>query len=345
VFQTFKLPKAPLTYLLHPEATPPQVPELTIRVDDREWTRVDSFFGRGPLEEIYVVRENAKGDSYVQFGDGETGARLSSGIKNVTAEYRTGVAALGPGKTGAKPTAGKKIDHLDKLTLAGEVTEGAPEEDENKARLAAPGKLQSLGRLVSLSDYESETLQIGGGVTATAAWEVIEGTPTVHLCVLLEQAQQTDAQFSAVEDIIQKADAGRGPNRYPIKVKQCELRYVYLTVTYAADPTLLTADVESALKAALGLVGDDTNERTGLFGLRHRRLGEKEYHTRIEGVLQNVAGIQWCRVEHLGRLAQANDPTTLTVPASPNNLKKVPCAATELLQLHPLHLTLTPATT
>jgi hypothetical protein len=344
VFQTFKLPKAPLTYLLHPEVTPPQVPELTIRVDGREWTQVDSFFGRGPREEIYIVRENAKADSYVQFGDGETGARLSSGIKNVTAEYRTGIFALGPGKPGSKPTAGKKIDHLDKLTLAGEVTEGAPAEDENKARLAAPGKLQSLGRLVSLSDYESETLQIGGVVTATAAWEIIAGAPTVHLCVLLEQAQQTDAQFSAVEDIIQAADASRGPNRYPIKVTQCELRYVYLSVTYACDPKLLAADVEAALKAALGLVGDDDAERTGLFGLRNRRLGEKEYRTRIEGVLQNVTGIQWCRVEHLGLLPAADDPTTLAVPATPQNAGQISCAATELLQLHPLHLSLTPAT-
>ena len=344
-FQTFKLPKAPLTYLLEPAATPSQVPELTIRVDDREWTQVDSFFGHGPLEEIYIVREHANGDTYVQFGDGETGARLPSGIKNVVAEYRTGIAALGPGKSGAKPSAGAKLDGLDKLTLAGEVSEGADAEDEGKARLAAPGKLQSLGRLVSLADYESETLQIAGVVTTSAAWEIISGTPTVHLCVLLEQAQQSDEQFNAVETIIRAADAGRGPHRHPIKVTQCELRYAYLSVTYAYDPKLLQSDVEASLQAALGLVGDEANERTGLFGLRRRRLGEKEYLTRIEGTLQNVAGIVWCRVEHLGLLPAANDPTTLTVPASPAKNAQLTCAATELLQLHPLHLTLTPSTT
>ncbi len=343
-FQTFKLPKSPLTYLLEPSATPSQVPELTIRVDDREWTRVDSFFGHGPLEEIYIVREHANGDTYVQFGDGETGARLSSGIKNVVAEYRTGIGALGPAKAGSKPTAGTKIENLDKLTLAGEVSEGAAAEDEGKARLAAPGKLQSLGRLVSLADYESETLQIAGVVTATAAWEITFGTPTIHLCVLLEQAQQSNEQFGAVEGIIRAADAARGPNRHPITVTQCELRYVYLSVTYAYDSTLLQANVEAALRAALGLVEDEANERTGLFGLRRRRLGEKEYLTRIEGTLQNVAGITWCRVEHLGLLSAANDPTTLTLPASPAKNLQLNCATTELLQLHSLHLTLTPST-
>ena len=343
-FQTFKLPKSPLTYLLVPEATPSHVPELTVRVDGREWTRVESFFGHGPLEEIYIVREHADGDSYVQFGDGETGARLPSGINNVVAEYRTGQGALGPVKPGAKPSAGAKLDNLEKLTLAGEVVEGAPPEDPEKARLAAPGKLQSLGRLVSLRDYETETLQIGGVVTATAAWEVVLGVPTVHLCVLLGEAQQADVQFSAVEAIIRAADQARGPNRHPIQVTQCELRYVYLSVTYAHDPALLVADVDAALRAALGLVDDAAHERTGLFGLRRRRLGEKEYLTRIEGTLQNVPGIRWCRVEHLGLLPPANDPATLSVPGSPARNPQVPCTATELLQLHPLHLTLTPST-
>jgi hypothetical protein len=343
-FQTFKLPKSPLTSLLEPSASPSQVPQLTIRVDDREWTRVDSFFGHGPLEEIYLVREHANGDTYVQFGDGETGARLSSGIKNVVAEYRTGIGALGPGKAGSKPTAGAKIDNLDKLTLAGEVSEGAPAEDEGKARIAAPGKLQSLGRLVSLADYESETLQIAGVVTASAAWEIASGTPTIHLCVLLEQAQQSNEQFSAVEAIVRAADAARGPNRHPITVTQCELRYVYLSVTYACDPTLLQSSVETALRAALGLADEAANERTGLFGLRRRRLGEKEYLSRIEGTLQNVPGIVWCRVEHLGLLSASNDPTKLTVPASPAKDLQLSCAATELLQLHSLHLTLTRST-
>lgn len=343
-FQTFKLPKAPLTYLLVPEATPPHVPELSIHVNGREWTRVDSFFGRGAREEIYVVRENAAGESYVQFGDGETGARLPSGINNVVAEYRTGIAALGPGKPGTKPSAGARLDNLEKFTLAGEVSEGATSEEAGKARIAAPGKLQSLGRLVSLRDYETETLQIGGVVTATAAWEVILGVPTIHLCVLLEQAQQSDAQFNAVEAIIRASDQARGPNRHPIAVTQCELRYGYLAVTYAPDPALLVADVEAALRAALGLVGDEEHERSGLFGLRRRRLGEKEYRTRVAGTLQNVPGIVWCRVEHLGLLSPANDPTTLSVPGAPLNLDQVPCASTELLQLHSLHLTLTPAT-
>ena len=35
IFQTFKLPKAPLTYHLVPENTPPETPQLTVYVDGR----------------------------------------------------------------------------------------------------------------------------------------------------------------------------------------------------------------------------------------------------------------------------------------------------------------------
>ena len=47
-FQTFALPKAPLTYLMRSERTPPQVPELEIYVDGMLWQRAETFFDSGP---------------------------------------------------------------------------------------------------------------------------------------------------------------------------------------------------------------------------------------------------------------------------------------------------------
>ena len=341
-FQTFKIPKAPLTYLHDETAAPPQSPELTVRVNGREWTRVDSLFGCKPLEEVYVVREDAGGSSYVQFGDGETGARLPSGVQNVTAEYRTGVGALGVVKTGSKPSAGGRLDPLDKVQLPGEVTGGAEAENGDKARETAPAKLQTLGRLVSLKDYEGEALATPGVVAAAAAWEIADGTPAIGLRILLDQAQQSDAQFDAVAVNLRAADRARGPDRHPIEVTQCEFRYVYLTVSFAFDPLLRVEDVDAALRATLGLAGDDASARTGLFGMRHRGLGEHEYALRIAGVLQNVPGLIWCNVVYFGLLSAGDDPEALAVPSTPTRAAQVICAATEMLQLHEHHLTLTP---
>lgn len=341
-FQSFKLPKSPLTYLQDPAAAPPVQPELTIRVDGREWQPVDSFFDRGPKDEVYIIRHDDEGNAWIQFGDGIMGSRLPSGIKNVTAEYRTGTGALGPVKEDTKPTAGSKLDKLDKIFLPGEVTGGSDGESHENARRNAPPKLQSLGRLVSLADYESEARSLPGAVTAKVAWDIADGSPAIAIRLLLEQAQQSDLQFEDAAISLREADKNRGLNRYPIEVTQCELRYVYLTIQYAYDDALLPADVESGIKASLGLVGDDAGERSGLFGLRNRELGQAEHRLSVEGAVQNVAGVRWCRVVHFGSLSAGNDPEELFVPTYPQNVWRIPCAPTELLQLHSRHLTLNP---
>jgi hypothetical protein len=342
LWQTFPLPKAPLTYFIAGDAVPPQTPELEVRVAGRVWTRVDSFFGRGPKETIYIVREDAEGRSFVQFGDGQTGARLPSGLKNVVAVYRSGVGARGALKPGSTPSSSERPAGFDKVSLAGIVSGGADAETGDKARFAAPGKVQSLGRLVSVRDYETETLAVPGVVAGAAAWDLYAGVPALILRVLL--AAGREAEFTAVRDTIAHAQRCRGPDRFPLVVQQALPRYAFLDLAYALDPSFARADVDAALRAALGLAGDEANERTGLFGLHARRLGEPEYASRIEGRAQSVPGVLWCKVTGLGLFAAgAVDPTTLVLAGAPRPIvATLPCSPTELLQLASQHLTLTP---
>lgn len=341
-FQTFRVPKAPLTYLLSAGATPPQAPELDVYVAGTRWARVDSFVGRGPAEAVYVVREDPDGASWVQFGDGETGARLPSGVRNVTAAYRTGNGAHGPVKAGATPTAGRRIEGLDKVQLPGLVTGGAEPEAGDRAREAAPGKIQSLGRMVSLRDYETELLAIPGVTTATAAWGLTDGVPMLTLFVLLESGRE--AEFAAIRATIQRYQRCRGPDRFAIDVRQAFLRYAYLDLQYGFDARSIREDVEGAIRTALGLAGDEAAARSGLFGLRNRRLGEREYATRVEGVVQRVAGVTWCRATTLGFLSSSVvDPAAAPLPAFRTRRRKLTPGPDRLIQLHAAHLTLASA--
>ena len=341
VWQTFPLPKSPLTYFLSANGIPPQTPELEIWVNDRLWTRVDAFYGHGPTEQIYIVREDADDRSFVQFGDGETGARLPSGLKNVVAIYRSGVGAHGPIKPKATPTASERPPGFDKVTLAGIVSGGADSEDGEKARETAPGKVQSLGRLVSIRDYETETVGIPGVVTAAAAWDLYAGVPAVILRVLLEAGRE--AEFNDVRATLAHAQRCHGPDRFPLIVQQALLRYGFVDVSYARDLTYRQESVESNLRATLGLVGHADDERRGVFGLRARRLGDREYASRIEGRLQSVPGVLWCKVTALGLFAAGvTDPDLLVLPVSPRPMAAIlPCSPHELLQLAERHLTLT----
>jgi hypothetical protein len=161
------------------------------------------------------------------------------------------------------------------------------------------------------------------------------------LAVLLDAGRE--GEFQSVRSTIQSYQTCRGPDRFAIIVQQAFLRYCYLDLQYAFDPALEQSNVEAAIDAALGLAGDDASSRTGLFGMRRRSLGAQEYATRIEGVVQRVNGVTWCRVTALGMFATGTtDPMTLPLPMAPRARVEILAPATnELLQLHPTHLTLT----
>jgi hypothetical protein len=360
IFQTFKVPKAPLTYLISKGNTPPETPELQVYVNQRLWKLVPTFFGHDYDEEIYIVREDAAGDTWVQFGDGKTGARLPSGVKNVTAKYRTGTGVSGPLKPDKKVQGGARVDGLDKIQMPGVSAGGSLPEDGDNAREAAPPKFQSLDRLVSLSDFESEALAISGVTRATSSWEIEDNVPAVFITVLMETGREQE--ITAVEEVIAGYSLCRGPNRYPVIVREGRLLYVSVDITYAIDPTYREDVVTVAIQQALGAsnlppaIGAPTGgagaDRRGLFSLRRRRFGEVEYAKRIAATVQNVAGVVWAEVNYFESLGEAfdpqfdpeglpKDPATIPLPATKTFNDKVPCDGLHILALHSRHLSIT----
>lgn len=338
-FQTFKLPKSPLTYHNLPGETPPEVPELQIYVNDRLWKRVPSLFNHKPEEEIYIVREDSNGDSWVQFGDGKTGKQLPSGLKNVIAKYRTGIGAYGALKPDTKVQASGRLDKLDKIHLPGIVTGGAKPESGENAREAAPGKIQSLDRLVSLQDFESETLAIPGVSKALATWELVDNLPNVVITVLMETGR--DLEFSEVAKILSHYNRCRGPQRFPIDVRKGDRKYVSIAVNVAFNPTFRQELVSKAIHSALGVTG----EKTGLFSLKNRRFGQKEYANSIAGTIQNVEGVLWVEVTGFLSLGTADEPGKINLPKLIKPRSKIPCSAQQILSLYPSHLKLNPVST
>jgi hypothetical protein len=358
-FQTFKVPKAPLTYLISQGNTPPETPELQVFVNQRLWKLVPTFFDHLYDEEIYIVREDAAGDTWVQFGDGKTGARLPSGVKNVTAKYRTGTGVFGPLKPDKKVQGGARLSGLDKIQMPGVSAGGSAPEDGDNAREAAPPKFQSLGRLVSLADFESEALAISGVTRATSSWQIENNVPAVYITVLMESGRE--AEISAVEEVIAGYNLCRGPHRFPVIVREGRLLYVSVNVTYAIDPTFREDVVTAAIQQALGATNlppaidtQTTNagtDRRALFTLRRRRFGEVEYAKRIAATVQNVAGVVWAEVNSFEALGEAFepqfdpdgqpiDPATIALPATPTFNDKVSCDSLHILALHSSHLTI-----
>jgi hypothetical protein len=296
-FQSFPLPKAPLTYLLDPERDPRYRPELEVRVGGVLWQAVDTLFGHVSDARVYVVREDAEGKSCVQFGDGRSGARLPTGKGNVTAVYRTGSGATGPAKPDAKPQAGRRIDGLDALAMPGPAAGGAPPEAEENARAAAPARMQSLGRVVSLADYEAEALMLPGVLKANATWSAIDAAPVIRIVVLTESNAPADAQAAA--QALRSVAAARGPARYPLVVVIGQRLPVTLTLQAGFDPLLREEDVRHGILEALGAGGEEGNgvdSGRGLFSWQRRRFGQGVHASQIVAAAQNAEGVHWVRL-------------------------------------------------
>jgi hypothetical protein len=168
-FQRFLLRKAPVTRRADP-ATIRGRPEITVLVDGEAWPIVDTLYGREPAERVCVLEEAEDGKTVVRFGDGVNGARLPSGRGNVRVRYRTGLGLVGNVRAGqlsillSRP-AGLR-DGANPLAASG----AADPESAEDLRTAAPAKVRSFGRAVSLADLAVLAVETGLAAKARADW-------------------------------------------------------------------------------------------------------------------------------------------------------------------------------
>lgn len=340
-YATYVLPKAPLTFLLQPESSPPQAPELELRVDGVLWQRVESFFDAGPRDTVYIVRDGPDGQSLVQFGDGVHGARVPSGRGNVTARWRTGSGSKGPLKAGASVSAKPRFPGFDKAFLPEPVTGGAAPEPAHSVRLAAPGTMQSLGRIVSLADAETEAQSLPGVLKARASWSLVDAAPVLTLTVLTDGLAAADRQ--ALDAALRAAFAARGPAQCALRLRIGNRRFVALGLRIGHDARLRSADLLPAVQRALGTSADavalDDLPTGGLFDWRERQFGQDVHGSQLLGRVQNVAGVRWVELTQLGlagRTRGAAGSTPLVAAA-----QRLVCPADTLLALRNEDLAIT----
>lgn len=345
-FQSFALPKPPLTYLFDATHTPAQVPALEIRVDGLRWTRVDTLFGKRALDKVYIVREDEAGISVVQFGDGKTGARLSTGRSNVMALQRVGSGAHGPLQTDAKPSATGKLAALDKVLLPQPVSTGAPPESADNARDVAPVRLQSLGRLVSLADYEAETRMLPNVLKASARWDAPDGTPAIVLTVLT--AGGSGGDLAKVRAALTAYSRCRGPARHPVIAIDGYRQYLHIDALVGFDPAQSVEDLRRRIQLALGIVGEEANGldgSEGLFGLTTRDFQQSAHTSQVIAAIQNVSGVAWVQLRAAQLLAMGTalnvDAISLPLPALALIASAtLHCPTQAVLALHSKHLVL-----
>jgi len=178
----FQLQQSPLTYTAAANSSGVQS-TLQVRVNTLLWTEVPNFLESSANARAYVTQANSTGGPNVQFGNGIQGSRTPTGQANIQALYRVGIGAAGNLAAGQLTQALDRPQGLQAVTNPAAATGGADPATPADARQSAPLPTLTLGRVVSLEDYQNFALNIPGISLALANWTWFGNTRGIFLTV------------------------------------------------------------------------------------------------------------------------------------------------------------------
>ena len=281
-FQSFTLGNKPLTYLNDPSAPNGRRSTLEVRVNGLKWREVSSFFATGPLDEVYIVRQNDAQEAVVTFGDGKTGARLPTGVDNITATYRFGAGAAKP-PAGAIGQLARPVAGLRRVVNPVAAGGGADADQPKDIRRNAPNSALLLGRAVSVPDFEALAREFGGVINAHVEWAWDETSQSAVVKVWF---------ISDGGDIAKALRAfliGQADPHTPLVAEEAKAQPSQLIIDLEIDPRFNTQDVIEQVKQAL------TTPDTGLLALENIPIGCPLFRSRIFEAVLSVEGTRSVR--------------------------------------------------
>ncbi|HVQ07044.1 MAG TPA: putative baseplate assembly protein [Allosphingosinicella sp.] len=254
-FQSFTLKQIPLTHVSAASETG-SASTLQVRVNDLLWHEVPTLYGAGPADQVYETRLGDDGKTAVQFGDGRTGARPGTGRNNIVAKYRKGLGVAGSVGPNTLTTA---IDRplglrevLNPLSAAG----GQDAETLAAVRSNAPVTTLTLGRVVSLRNYEDFARGFAGIAKARADWVWDGEARRIVVTVAGPGGEAIDPSTGDVFDNLTAALRSLGDPFVRITVKSYAAATFKLKASLKLDPDhlpdLVLAAVETTLRDAYG---------------------------------------------------------------------------------------------
>ncbi|HET8764716.1 MAG TPA: putative baseplate assembly protein, partial [Rhodanobacter sp.] len=278
-FQKFRLPEAPLTYVAA-ENTTGAASTLQVRINQLLWQEVDFLYGRGPDEHVYITRTDDEGRTYVQFGDGRTGARVPTGQENVRATYRKGMGAEGLVDEAqltlllVKPLGVRSVTN----PLAAGDAADAESRDDVRRNAALP--IRTLDRIVSLRDYEDFARAFSGVAKALATW-TWNGRQRGVFVTVAGAGGKAIAEGSLTYKNLLSAMLQAGDPTVPLRVKSYTPAFFRLAGNLSIDPVYQTDQVLAAVEAAL----------RAAFSFDAREFGQPVAKSEVIATIQAVKGV------------------------------------------------------
>lgn len=167
--QRFKLRQSPLTYVQ--AATPSgRASTLKVTANGVTWKEVATLYQQKSSATVYDTMNQADATTDVLFGDGTEGATLPTGQNNIVATYRVGSGAAGNVGAGTISTLIDRPLGVSGVINPATATGGQDAQTINDVRANAPSSVLTLGRAVSIADYQNFAASFGGIAKAAALW-------------------------------------------------------------------------------------------------------------------------------------------------------------------------------
>ena len=276
--QHFTLKQEPLTYV---QSTDPSgaTASLEVRVDDLRWAEVATLYGQDPSARAFAVRVDEQGHTFVQFGDGVSGRRLPSGAHNVRARYRVGLGSAGNVRAGTLANLLDRPLGLKGVSNPSPATGGTDPEPPAVARASIPLAVRTLGRAVSVLDYQDFARSFAGVSKATASVLPLRAGPTVAVTVAFGE-EGTDAPGERLVDLKRSLVEHGDPHVEVVVLDHVQVPF-RLALKVMVDPAFETAKVLAAVDAAL----------RGAFAFPNRAFGAPVERSAVIAVAHTVAGV------------------------------------------------------
>jgi predicted phage baseplate assembly protein len=287
-FQSFALKKYPVTFVSQAGAKNGAANSLEIRVDGVLWQETDHLYGQKADGRVYTSHIDDDGAMTVRFGDGQTGARLTSGSSNVLATYRQGIGAVGNVDASSLTTLLDKPTGLKKVTNPGAAEGGSEPESLDQARDNAPNTIRTFDRIVSLRDFEDAARAYAGVAKARASWQWDGLEQGVLLTVAGDGGAEIEAGSQTHQNLVADLNSRRDPYRR-LTVQGYEAMPIEVEAAIAVDEAYDQDDVQADALSAL----------SDYFAFDNRDLGQAIHLSDVYRVLQEVTGVVAVDVDYL----------------------------------------------
>jgi hypothetical protein len=317
----FTLKQAPLTYLSVPTAQGAQS-TLQVWVNNLQWHEVPSLLTAGAADRVFVTRPSPTGSVVVQFGNGVEGERTPTGQSNIRAVYRKGIG------TGGMVAAGQLSQPLDRpqgvqsVSNPGPAAGAADPATPNQARSSAALPTLTMGRVVSLEDYQNFAIAFAGVTKAIATWTWFGNVRGIFLTLAGADGSTLQPDDETCVNLTQALRADGNPYvplqlaSYVPVLFQFTANVNVDTVNY--DPNQVLASVWQAVSQA--------------FAFEQMQLGQSVAASQIVNLIQQVPGVIALQLQALNLSGQpAGTPVPIVLTAAGPN----PPAGAQLLVLDP----------